>query len=249
MLYILGYGRSGSTVLGMALGQHPDIVNVGEVVALPSFLPEHRPDDRACGCLQPIEVCPFWREVAAQVPLGRHTGVPTSGGWRHYAPWLPPLGPELEPWGRANAAFFAAVTKAAGASLAIDGSKRADRAWWLWASGAVDLIPLWLTRERAAVVRSERKHGRWGLKAATHWHVAQRRAVQLVRSVEGKGGQVVRGTYEEMTEDPRGFLGRILAELGLPWNEAILQPRPAHVIGGEHAAKHGGRLTIERKAA
>jgi hypothetical protein len=68
VLYSLGYGRSGSTVLGMALGQHPGIVNLGEISVLPRFVPGPTyVAPRACGCLQPLDHCPYWKGVARRL--------------------------------------------------------------------------------------------------------------------------------------------------------------------------------------
>lgn len=252
VLYLMGYGRSGSTVLAMALGQHPKIVNVGEANALPSFLPGAASitDGRACGCLQPVAECPFWRAVAARAgSLGRpdHMNPPSGRGWRRYAPWLAPLSPHVEQWGEANAAFYRAVLDEADASLVVDGSKHASRAYWLWASGALDLTVVWLTRLPEDVLRSELRHGRSALKAALSWHVAQRRAAQLTRKIEAAGGEVLRLTYEEFTSTPRTVLHKLLGEFGLPWCDTVLHPRPHHVIGGNHEAKHDARKIIEAK--
>jgi hypothetical protein len=219
--------------------------NVGEVVGMPSFVAgPNYVAPRACGCLNRIEQCPFWSEVGKRVPLGVDTLPPTAAGWRHYAPWLSPISGDLERWGASNARFFSAVLDISGATIVVDVSKRAERAYWLWASGAVDLIPLWLTRDFRAVLRSERRWHRSTIKAAVSWWCAQRRAAQLVATIEGRGGKVIRGTYEEMTADPRRFFERILAELGLEWCGEVLNLQPGHVIGGDHDTKHGGRTTF-----
>jgi hypothetical protein len=250
VLHVIGFGRSGSTVLCIALGRHPALFNVGEFVGMPSFVAgPHYVAPRACGCLKRLEQCPFWSQVGRRVPLGVDTLPPPARGWRHYMPWLPPITSDLERWGASNARFFSAVLDVAGAAIAVDASKRAERAYWLWASGAVDLIPLWLTRDFRAVMRSERRKHRSTIKAALSWWVAQRRAAQLVAKIEARGGKVIRGTYEEMTADPRTFLGRILTELGLDWCGEVLNLQPDHVIGGDHATKHGGRTTFVRPTA
>jgi hypothetical protein len=250
VLHIIGFGRSGSTVLGIALGRHPAIFNVGEVVGIPSFLAgPNYVAPRACGCLNRIEQCPFWSEVGKRVPLGVDTLPPTAAGWRHYVPWLSPISSDLARWGASNARFFSAVLDVSGASIVVDASKRAERAYWLWASGAVDLIPLWLTRDFRAVMRSEQSRHRSRIKAAVSWWCAQRRAAQLAVLIEARGGKVIRGTYEEMTADPRTFFNRILTELGLDWCREVLNLQPGHVIGGDHNTKHGGRGTFVRPAA
>jgi len=254
VLYVLGYGRSGSTVLGMALGQHPGMVNLGEISVLPTFVPGPTYiAPRACGCLLPLDRCPYWQGVASR--LGSMTALAQDGttlsptmGWRRYAPWLPEPSDELPQWASAAAALYTATIAEAGAEVAVDTSKGASRAWWLWKSGTVDLTFVWLTRRLEDVIRSQIRHGQSALKTAISWRLAQRQAAQVARAAEGAGLQVPRISYEQLVQEPRAVLGEVLAHVELPWDDAVLTPHPAHTIGGEHEGKHGGRQSIAPSA-
>lgn len=63
VLYIVGLGRSGSTILGNVLGQIEGFVHVGELCFLWShgLIFNHQ-----CGCGAPIQECPMWRAVLDQ---------------------------------------------------------------------------------------------------------------------------------------------------------------------------------------
>ncbi len=250
VLYVLGYGRSGSTVLGMALGQHPGLVNLGEISTLPTFVPGPTYiAPRACGCLLPLDQCPYWQGVARRVgsmaALAQDgTSLSPSMGWRRYAPWLPEPSGELPRWAAGASGMYTAAIAEAGAQVAVDTSKGAARAWWLWKSGAVDLQFVWLTRRLEGVIRSQIRHGNAALKTALSWRLAQRQAAQMARVAERAGLRVPRMSYEGLVQDPRAVLGEVLRHVGLPWDDAVLTPRPAHTIGGEHEGKHGGRLSI-----
>jgi hypothetical protein len=250
-LYVLGYGRSGSTVLGMALDQHPSIVNLGEISVLRTFVPgpTYVPP-RACGCLRQLDQCPYWTGVARRLGSMERLARPDitlspTLGWRRYAPWLLEPSDELPRWGEAASDLYRATLEEAQATVVVDTSKGAARAWWLWRSGAVDLTFIWLTRRLEDVIRSQLKHGHSPVKTALSWQLAQRQTAQLVHRVERAGARVPRITYERFTEQPRAVLSEILEHAGLPWHEDVLTPRPGHVIGGDHAVKHGGRVTIE----
>lgn len=58
ILYIAGYGRSGSTILSIILGSHPEITAVGEVISLHK---DWSRDDWPCSCGTPYEQCEFWQ--------------------------------------------------------------------------------------------------------------------------------------------------------------------------------------------
>jgi hypothetical protein len=60
VLYILGSGRSGSTVLELLLGQLPGVTSVGELTYIWT---KGVVLNRLCGCGQPFLDCPFWKEV------------------------------------------------------------------------------------------------------------------------------------------------------------------------------------------
>lgn len=65
VLYVLGRGRTGSTLLGNILAQTPGIVHVGELLTLWNI--GLRENGRLCGCGEPVLTCAFWREVAGEV--------------------------------------------------------------------------------------------------------------------------------------------------------------------------------------
>lgn len=75
VVYLGGFGRSGSTLLERVLGAIPGWVNIGELVDLPRSVYVHQ---ERCGCGEPFLACPFWGEVGALAH-----GLPTagSGGW------------------------------------------------------------------------------------------------------------------------------------------------------------------------
>ena len=68
VLYIAGWGRSGSTLLDRVLGQIPGFVSVGEVREM---WKSGCIENRDCGCGRPFKECPFWNAV----------GIEAFGGW------------------------------------------------------------------------------------------------------------------------------------------------------------------------
>src|ERR1700683_2101630 len=79
ILYIGGYGRSGSTLLGRILGESPRAMCVGETRYVWS---RGLIDNVACGCWQPFRSCPFWC-AGGEVPFVYAVGEEAFGGWDH----------------------------------------------------------------------------------------------------------------------------------------------------------------------
>lgn len=63
VVYLGGFGRSGSTLLERLLGGIPGWVNVGELVDLPRSVYPH---SERCGCGESFPECPFWSAVGKE---------------------------------------------------------------------------------------------------------------------------------------------------------------------------------------
>ena len=63
LAYILGASHSGTTLLAMLLGSHPDVCTVGELKA--TNLGDV--DRYVCSCGRPIRACSFWRQVSEEM--------------------------------------------------------------------------------------------------------------------------------------------------------------------------------------
>jgi hypothetical protein len=59
IIFIAGYGRSGSTVLDIVLGNHKDIVSLGEVANI--F--QSKAESKQCSCGKICEDCPVWERI------------------------------------------------------------------------------------------------------------------------------------------------------------------------------------------
>lgn len=74
LIYIGGYGRSGSTLLGRVLAQRRGTLDLGEVVRTARRL--NRPRKHLfCTCGKPLRRCQVWRHVPAVVATGSRRNV------------------------------------------------------------------------------------------------------------------------------------------------------------------------------
>ena len=65
IVYIMGHGFSGSTLLTFLLGSHPQIATVGELGIAPRA--KTNPEEYFCSCREPIRDCGFWRRVTREM--------------------------------------------------------------------------------------------------------------------------------------------------------------------------------------
>jgi hypothetical protein len=167
ILYIGGWGRSGSTLLDRLIDQAPGFVSVGEMRDL--FL-RGCVENRLCGCGERFLSCPFWKEV----------GYLSFGGWERVdarrlaslrqeldRPWDVPflMNPRLSPAYRARhrqflaalAAVYRSISQVANVATIVDSSKIATYALLLNAIPEFELRVLHLVRDSRGVAYSWQK--------------------------------------------------------------------------------------------
>lgn len=166
VLVIGGWGRCGSTLLDMMLGQLDGFVSAGEVREL--WL-RGCVENRPCGCGAPFLDCAFWSRV----------GTEAFGGWgrldldtimrvryRLDRAWgLPRLasghqgtaGSELDRYVTALERLLSAIRTVAGARVVVDSSKLPTHTLLLARSSGLDLRMVHLVRDSRGVAFSNRK--------------------------------------------------------------------------------------------
>ncbi len=165
VLVIGGWGRCGSTLLDMMLGQLDGFVSAGEVREL--WL-RGCVENRPCGCGEPFARCSFWTEVGREA----------FGGWdrldldtvlrvryRRDRAWRLPrllLGGdvrgELGIYIEAVQRLLRAVGAVAGASVVVDSSKLPTHTMLLERAPELDVRMVHLVRDSRGVAFSNRKH-------------------------------------------------------------------------------------------
>ncbi len=167
VLVVGGWGRCGSTLLDMLLGQMEGFVSAGEVREL--WL-RGCVEDRPCGCGAPFSSCVFWSQV----------GKEAFGGWdrldletilraryRWDRPWgLPRLLAsgeghrvgDVEVYADALGRLMRAIATVAGASVVVDSSKIPTHTLLLARSRDLDVRMVHLVRDSRGVAFSNQKH-------------------------------------------------------------------------------------------
>jgi hypothetical protein len=162
VLYLGGFGRSGSTLLERSVGELADACAVGELVHLwERSLGKNEP----CSCGKPFRECPFWTQV----------GQIAFGGWetfdldralglkfavdrnRHLPRLLLPVGRfrrQLREYVALYDAIYRAVAEVSGARLVVDSSKHASLAFCLRKASDSGLRVAHVVRDSPAVVYS-----------------------------------------------------------------------------------------------
>lgn len=270
LVYLLGTGYSGSTLLAFLANSHSRIASVGEVTG-----PVRR-DDRgsyACSCGATLATCPFWQRVgeamarrglvfgpehwdlALQVGESRAVRQLTVQSLRHPALdrardalllRLPGWGSRMRETARRSVAFVDAVLEVTSKSVLLDASKDAARARLLVRLSGLDVRVVHLVRDAPAQISSVVKNGRDSLEnGIRHWNRAAAHA-ERIEALVGSD-RFLRILYEDLCLRPTEEMARLARFVGVE-----PEPPPAdfragahHIIGNRMRTRGTGEIVLD----
>jgi Sulfotransferase family len=250
VVYVAGYGRSGSTLLGKMLGELDRSVYVGEL----NFLwTDGILGSRSCGCGRPVKECPRWRRILQQ--LGHDPDVlademadllARTTRTRHGLLGLIPFGiKRLESnLGRVAdrlAVLYRAIAEEFDADVIIDSSKSPMYRRALERADGVAVHNVHLVRDPRAAADSWRRPKRessgagelprYGLaRSAVLWTVTN-----LLAARPAPAPRTVRVRYEDLIEDPQARLDSIGCQLNLDTAGIAISADRRVALGPNHS--------------
>jgi len=269
VIYIGGWGRSGSSVLANLLGSHINAVSIGE---LRYVWDRGVLEQRLCGCGSKMPDCDFWEKSfeSADVPLTgetareqtravgrraimRQTLALVTGREKHYRQQRRgPLGRLLR--------VYRAAGRVADVPVLVDASKSPPYAINLLDAKGVEIYFLHLVRDPRAVAYSwarkrASKDARGDylpqysvLKCVIYWYVFNLLGLYF-RKRRGVQYRLLR--YEDFASRPRATIDEILRDNGLPTDGLQWQDNqtarvvPQHSISGNPSRFDTGVVGIK----
>ena len=250
LIYICGYGRSGSTLLDILLGQQSSIFGGGEIIGLSQHV---YLNDEYCACGERVRSCSFWRPVVEQWQAdqsSRFIQEYRRVQWKVGAVfsarrWFG--GRDLDEFARHTARLMQLMANRSGKPVIVDSSKWPGRGMALAKTKGIDLHVVHLVRDVRGVAWSLSKayeaDAAKGLQrvivpkpllySAARWAYVNLAAEWLGRKVGPS--KYLRLRYEDVAADPVNGLRRIASLAGI-----ALDPRdfedgefnPAHQVAG-----------------
>ena len=275
VLYIGGWGRSGSTLLECVLGEASGTVALGEVVHL---WERGLGADELCACGEPFSRCPLWTEIGHRAfggwdrvdrdrvrvladAVDRQRRMPQSARRRPSAAFRALVVEYADHFRR----IYAAAAEITGAQVVIDSSKEIPTALALSHLGDLDLRVLHIVRDARGVAYSwskvvERPESTDGdsmprfspLRSTVFWLSGN----LTVRALSHRGVPVARMRYEDLVADAAGSVGRAWRELGMPGRVEIPMTSPtsidlstSHSVAGNPMRFRTGPTELKRDDA
>lgn len=206
IIYILGSGHSGSTLLDLILGSSTRIESVGEVRQLSTVLFGGRSDNaRTCTCGATVTTCRFWSSVIQ----GIH-----SHGIRGSQFLEDPTQSS-----RDNAILVSEVLRQSGKEVYAESTKSLARLMELCDTTVFDVYVLYIVRDGRAVAFSNAKKGRGFFKSLGHWATGN---TNMLQYVERRIDRLLMVRYEDMAMAPATVVARVMRFVGEPFEEQQL---------------------------
>lgn len=234
VLYIAGFGRSGSTILGNILGEFEGFFHAGEL----NFIWEHNfLEDRLCSCGAAFSKCGLWERVVDEAYGGleevdaeemvrlsavgtrtRHVPLMLSAGGRRY------LHSRLGKYPERLYRLYREIIDVTGCRVVVDSSKAPPYGYLLGRTPGIELYVVHLVRDpRAAAfswlrkkLQPDRKDKSYlpevgAVKSALIWDSWNAAAEVLWRDTPDR---YIRIFYEDFVRDPQSSVRAILELIG-----------------------------------
>lgn len=272
VVYLTGTGRSGSTLLGNAVGSLPGALSAGEVRFL---LRRGIADDGMCGCRERVVECPVW-QPALEKTFGtipdrdealRLDAALTSLVRRRRVRWWASgaTSPEAEELIDLYGRLIVNLADASGATAVVDSSKIATFGALLVRSPLLDVRPVHLVRDPRAVayswqreVASQAVPGYDGEmerfnagKAAAMWLHS---TVSVGTAYRKRGIDVIDVRYEDFVAEPAATLRRVATFAGIPPDTDFVRDdeldlRTSHAVAGNPNRMRSGPISLRADTA
>lgn len=236
VLYITGWGRSGTTLMDNIVGSHEGVFTAGEITRIwqLGFV-----EGRRCGCGEPLRDCPFWTAVLQRAfdghPPDAHRMIAMQGG---------PLGvlrtpallsaarrrrptPAAAEYAAVLSRIYRAIAVETGCRVLVDASKRPPDAVLAATAAGVDPYILHMVRDPRACAYSWQRqvadpsaagaaemHRHGPLMNAGHWVSWNLLAERVARSLPP--GRQLRLRYEDFMSEPQATVAAVFGMLSEP---------------------------------
>lgn len=275
VLFVMGKGRSGSTLLDNVLGQVPGLFSTGELLHIWDWA---LGKGVLCGCGEDVLDCPVWSTVlgkgfgirsrehdAARIEaisrdyrtVARYHQVPRLFTRRRSGRW-----PALRRYATATAELYRTIAEVTGAQVVVDSSKSPLNAAALGLIDGIDGAVVHLVRDPRAVGYSWARTKSWTdrtergemprfgpLHTSASWTVRNLGAELVVR--RWPPSRTTRLRYEDFVRNPRPNIERLLELVDMPHDDLPFRDArtvslgPTHTVGGNPGRMSTGDVLIQ----
>jgi len=236
VVFLVGQGHSGSTIMDLIFDTHSQIVGVGELCQYFVF----REKDHCCTCGQKLAKCKFWQNVFANIPEQPSLRITRSKidflldrKKYFYCCGKERIPVDLEEFLKRQEQIYRNILFYSGKKIIFDSSKNPHLAEAFLSSNKLEIILLHLVRDGRGVVYSYKKaHPERSLFSVMWEWAATNLKIEIIKKRYPCKYIFVR--YEDFSRTPELIIKRILSEIKLNYEPEMLNfhKKVHHQAGG-----------------
>ncbi len=244
VIYIVGTGHCGSTVLDLLLGAQDQIFSVGEIAFYNYFHGQKKPKkdniDLRCTCRQKVKECVFWKKISPNFNIKKYFSLSENLKIISHLLFGLPLGIKDD-----SAKLYQQILEHNPNQVEwiVDSSKDPRRLLLLIDDPKIEVYPIFLIRKAAAVTNSYLKHQRsqsFLRYLFSRWFVVNLIADRVLDKSSRK--MIIR--YEDFCHDTRKYMQKInqyletILETNIQTNIKRVNKEQYHDLGGNGLRLH-----------
>jgi hypothetical protein len=250
VLYIAGWGRSGTTILDNILGSFDSVFSVGELYYL---WRRGLGQGRRCGCGEKLAECPLWREVLHVAYRGRKPESKKINTIQHQKIrvrdtrrlWRDDLDDDTSRYRDEVGRLYQAIASVTGAELIVDSSKTPPGAAVLSKVEGVEPYLLHMVRDPRAVAYSwtrpkvqpdrlipRQMSSHSAAESSVSWVAWNLLTEEMARNLYPGRARKLR--YEDFVADPQGAVAALLEFTGVGAHGDPFRGQSTVELSGNH---------------
>ena len=211
IIYILGSGHSGSTLLDLILGSHSGIESGGEIHKFEQYMSDSstRPEEkRICTCGVHVNDCEYWVKVRSKLK-------------RSYGTYEINLqSDDSMEFEENNYNVIRAILEVSGKEIFCDSSKGFTRLQKFLGSELFDVFVVHIIRDGRAVAFSLKRKGSNYYEVLSNWQKANKK---IYLKIQKRNIRYIGLKYEDLVDDPQKHISKTLKEVNLKFEKDQLQ--------------------------
>lgn len=266
ILYLMGAGHVGSTVIDVVIGAHPQIESLGEAWKLPGAWLEPE-SERVCACGTPIRTCAFWREArahwsqlvgdddVARYVAGMQRFEGARAAWPRLLASRLHTGPAFAEYVRRNRALYEAVLQTSRKRMIVESSLSPRRAFVLERTPGVELHLVHVVRDGRGVIWSHQNPAKRAVRKSfapaptfettRYWISANLQSAFVFAQLPPE--RRLRLRYEDFATDPEAALVRIGCFVGEDLSGLLTPDRAIRQPALQRHTPGGNRVRMQRE--
>lgn len=239
IIYIMGSGRSGSTLLSNMLGTQSEIVCAGEVYNFKNFFESAVSNNRLCSCGEKLEECDYWQSVRGKIEAdGGNALVDLKDT-------------NLSAFKENNYSLFSAMRDTSNKKIIVDSSKRHYRLKLLLKSKLFRVVIVHLVRDARAYSYSSLLTGREKGKSDMEYYkklLEWQKKNLGIKAIYGRNPGYIMVRYEDLVINYTKELSRVMALCNQTMDESRLFDstiKQSHEFSGNRRFISEGLKTVK----